>query len=169
MTKYFKKKSEETRGDEFDSWGNFIYYFEVEADGYPTKQLELYENGNRLKYHSKKLFDDYGRLGNQALDLDKFQSFEIEKDEFDTEWNTSNPKKEHKEILDLISTYLSTHYDQRFGQAIFNLGINEFVNKTQPEKESYKIRDIYNDQDDVIIKRIKSRFEWFETQKKESK
>ena len=56
MNKYFKRKWNETRGDEFDSWGTSIWYFEIGPDGYPIKQIELYENGNRLKYHSKKNF-----------------------------------------------------------------------------------------------------------------
>jgi len=78
----------------------------------------------------------------------------------------SNPKKEHREILNLISGYLADHYDQRFGQAIFNLRINEFVNRTQPEKENYRIRDIHGDHDSEIIERIKSQLQWFEKQKK---
>lgn len=69
MNKYFKRKWNETRGDEFDSWGTSTWYFEVDTDGYPTKQIELYENGNRLKYHNEKTFDDYGGLGDQALDI----------------------------------------------------------------------------------------------------
>ena len=166
MNKYFKRKWNETRGDEFDSWGTSIWYFEVGTDCFPIKQIELYENGNRLKYHAEKTFDDYGGLSDQVLDMDELQSFEIEKAEFDKEWNKSNPKKEHQEILDLISDYLSNHYDQRFGQAIFNLGINEFVNKIDPAKEDYKIRDIHGDTDDKILERIKSQLEWFKEQKK---
>ena len=78
----------------------------------------------------------------------------------------SNPKKEHKEILDLISDFLSNHYSQRFGQAIFNLGIKEFVNKTAPTKEEFKIRDIYNDSDKAILERIKGQLERLEKQQK---
>ncbi len=166
MIRYYKRNWEETRGDEFDSWGTSIWYFEVGNDNYPTRQIELYENGNRLKYHSDKTFDDYGGLGDQAFDLVEFEQFEIGKEEFEEEWSKSNPKKEHQEILDLISDYLANHYDQRFGQALFNLGINEFVNKMQPEKDNHRIRDIHSDQDSVIIERIKSQLEWFEEQKK---
>ncbi|WP_299884341.1 hypothetical protein [uncultured Lacinutrix sp.] len=166
MTKYYKRKWNETRGDEHDSWGTSIWYLEVGKDKYPSRQIELYENGNRLKYHSQKIFDDYGALGDQTIDIDEFGEFEIGKDEFELEWSKSNPKKEHQEILDLISDYLANHYDQRFGQALFNLGVNEFVNRLQPEKENYKIRDIHNDQDNVIIERIKSQLKWFEEQKK---
>ncbi|BCY27862.1 hypothetical protein [Flavobacterium okayamense] len=74
-------------------------------------------------------------------------------------------KKEHNEIINLISDYLNQHPDQRFGQAIFNIGINEFLNKVDPEKDDFRIRDIYNDQDSDIINRIKSQLEWFEKQK----
>lgn len=157
MKKYYKRNWEESRGDEFDSWGKATFYFEVNSDGYPVKQIELYENGNRLKYHSNKMFDDYGRLGDQSLDTDDFEPFEIDEAEFLKEWKKSNPKKEHQEILDLIASYLSDHYDQRFGQAIFNLRINEFVNNIDPAKEDYRIRDIHSDTDDMILDRIKSR------------
>ena len=89
MSRFFKRKWDETRGDEFDSWGTSTWYFEVDANGYPTKQIELYENGNRLKYHPEKTFDDYGGLSDQVLDMDEFQSFEIQKAEFDNEWKKS--------------------------------------------------------------------------------
>ncbi|WP_211236783.1 hypothetical protein [Sporocytophaga myxococcoides] len=165
MNRYFKRKWNETRGDEFDSWGTSIWYFEVEDNGYAVKQIELYDNGNRLKYHLDKRFDDYGGLGSQPLDLDEFKEFEINQDEFDFEWNKSNPKQEHQEILNLISDYLAKHYDQRFGQALFNLGIMEFMDKGDPAKENFRLRDIHGDSDENILKRIKNQLEWFEKQR----
>ena len=74
-------------------------------------------------------------------------------------------KKEHKLILDLISSYLEKYPDQRFGQAIFNLGINEFI-KNDSSLPTYNLRDIYNDEDYVVIKRIENQLEWFNLQKK---
>jgi len=74
-------------------------------------------------------------------------------------------KKEHKLILDLISNYLEKYPDQRFGQAIFNLGVNEFI-KNDSSLPTYNLRDIYNDEDSVIIKRIENQLEWFNLQKK---
>jgi len=168
MNKYFKRKWNESRGDEFDDWGSSTWYFEVGSGGFPIRQIELYENGNRLKYYSGKLFDDYGGLGDQALDLDEFKNFEIDKEYFENEWRKSNPKKEHQEILDLISKYLSNHYDLRFGQAIFNLGINEFVNKINPAKGDFKLRDIHGDEDQKILERIKGQLDWFEKQKRKN-
>lgn len=70
-------------------------------------------------------------------------------------------KKEHAEIIALISDYLSKHRNQRFGQTLFNLGINEFSNKLNPEKEDYKIRDIHSDSDEQILNRIKSQINSF--------
>ena len=95
MNKYYKRHWNELRGDEFDSWGTSIWFFEVGENKYITRQIELYENGNRLKYHSDKTFDDYGRLSDQPIDLEEFKEFEIEKDDFEHEWGKSNPKKEH--------------------------------------------------------------------------
>ncbi|MFK7908098.1 MAG: hypothetical protein AB8B69_23405 [Chitinophagales bacterium] len=90
MNKYYKRNWNEKRSDEFDSWGTSVWYFEVGKDGYPTRQIELYENGNRLKYHSSKTFDDYGSLSDQALDFVQFREFEIEQNEFELEWKKSN-------------------------------------------------------------------------------
>jgi hypothetical protein len=169
MKKYYKRKWDETRGDEFDSWGASMWYFEIGEDKYITRQIEIYENGNRLKYHNDKRFDDYGGLGTGPLDVIEFEAFEIDKDEFEMEWRKSIPKKEHKEIIDLISEYLSNNYDQRFGQTLFNLGINGFANKMNPEKENYKMRDIHGDSDKDILHRIKNQLERFEEQRKKNK
>ncbi|MCP4442915.1 MAG: hypothetical protein GY810_28755 [Aureispira sp.] len=73
-------------------------------------------------------------------------------------------KKEHQEILDLIATYLEKHPSQRFGQALLNLRINEFKNIQNPEKENYQLRDIHNDADSKIIKRIEKQLAWFDQQ-----
>ncbi|WP_438966449.1 hypothetical protein [Flavobacterium sp.] len=75
-------------------------------------------------------------------------------------------KKEHKTIIDLIHNYLENHPDQRFGQALFNLGINEFQKTTDPKNPNFDIRNIHNDKDEEILKRIEKQLEWFELQKK---
>ncbi|MBU2920513.1 hypothetical protein KO504_04105 [Winogradskyella psychrotolerans] len=75
-------------------------------------------------------------------------------------------KKEHKEIIDLISTYLEYDPELRFGQALFNLKINEFQKSTDSRNPNYNLRDIHNDNDADILKRIKSQLEWFDLQKR---
>lgn len=59
---------------------------------------------------------------------------------------------ESLEILKKIQDYLEENPSIRFGQALFNLGINEFdtTNKRNPF-----LRDIYNDSDSAILNRIK--------------
>lgn len=69
--------------------------------------------------------------------------------------------KEHKIILEKLKEYLERNPNQRFGQALFNLGINEFK-----ENEEFVLRDIYGDEDSKIIIRIKKQLNWFDLQKK---
>ncbi|MFI8380414.1 hypothetical protein [Leeuwenhoekiella sp. NPDC079379] len=75
-------------------------------------------------------------------------------------------KKEHKEIIDLISSYLEYDPELRFGQALFNLKINEFQKSTDPRNPNYNLRDIHNDNDADILKRIKSQLKWFDLQRR---
>ena len=65
-------------------------------------------------------------------------------------------KTEHKVILDLLTDYLSQEGIEhlRFGQALFNLGINEFATPNNPEEGKFLLRDIHNDDDGRIINRI---------------
>lgn len=84
--KYYKREWKESRGDEYDSWGTSIWYFETSDLGIPIRQMEIYESGNILKYSEQKPFDKFGQLGVHELDLDEFQNFEIGKDEFEKNW-----------------------------------------------------------------------------------
>ena len=165
MYQYFKKSWGRTREDEFQTWGKVTWFVETDEDGFPKRKIEVYENGNRIKYHQNKPFDDYGGLGNLALDLQEFSAYTIDQTIFEEEWKKANPKKEHQEIINLISRYLSDHYSQRFGQALFNLGINEFVNKMEPMNPNNRLRDIYNDSDEVILERIKTQINRFDQTK----
>jgi hypothetical protein len=71
-------------------------------------------------------------------------------------------QNEHRIILEKIGAYLEQNPDQRFGQAVFNLGINEFK-----KDEEFQLRDIYNDHDAEIIKRIEKSLDWFNSQSRE--
>lgn len=70
-------------------------------------------------------------------------------------------KEEHHIILDLIKSYLEQNPEMRFGQALFNLKINEFKKSIDPHKLDYTLRDIHNDSDIDIIMRIKEQLDWF--------
>lgn len=85
--KYFKRKWDESRGDEYDNWGCSWFYFETDDSGLPIRQIEEYDNGVVLKYSNERLDDKYGMLGDQELDLVEFKQFEITPAEFEKEWN----------------------------------------------------------------------------------
>ncbi len=73
-------------------------------------------------------------------------------------------KKKHKKIVEYISAFLNENPDQRFGQAIFNLKINEFLKEEDLMNPKYQLRDIYGDSDEEILHRIESQIKWFKKQ-----
>ncbi len=89
--RYFKRPWNETRGDENEDWGTSTWFFEVGPDFYITRQIEVYEGGQALKYDKGHLEDAYGGLGEGALDLgrDGFLPFEIDATEFERAWQTT--------------------------------------------------------------------------------
>lgn len=84
--RYFKRRWEENRADQCAHWGHSVYYFEVDDEMYPVRQIELYDNGNALQYSSEHLADEYGMLGDQPLPEAEFRQFEITGAEFDGAW-----------------------------------------------------------------------------------
>lgn len=74
-------------------------------------------------------------------------------------------KPEHKLILELLASYLEKNPSQRFGQALFNLNINEFQATNDLKNPDYTLRDIYSDNDTAILERIKNRLDLIESQK----
>lgn len=67
-------------------------------------------------------------------------------------------KKEHKEILKIITAYLQKYPQLRFTQAVFNLDINQ-----SPDEPEYQFkglfRDNHVDRHDEVLKRIKARID----------
>lgn len=68
--------------------------------------------------------------------------------------------QEQQEIIELISLFLKQNPEQRFGQALHNLDINQFSSK-----ENHDLRDIYNDDDSVILKRLKTQIDALQSNK----
>lgn len=88
-TRYFKRRWDETRGDEFDSWGAATYFFEVDASGWPTRQVEVYDAGPTLRYGPDHEEDQYGQLGQAQLDaLEDWTPWAISSEEFEQVWAT---------------------------------------------------------------------------------
>jgi hypothetical protein len=87
--RYFKRHWEETL-DEIDEWGTSDWYFELNSEGTPLRQVQKYENGKTLKYDENHIEDEYGGLGDQELDLEEFKEFEISEDDFLIIWNNGD-------------------------------------------------------------------------------
>ncbi|HEX9960521.1 MAG TPA: hypothetical protein VGB00_06295 [Pyrinomonadaceae bacterium] len=86
--RYFKFRWNEARSDKLADWGFITVYHEVDEDFYPTRQLEVYDNGNVLKYDLRHLDDEFGGLADQSLEdaLEDLDTLEISKDEFEDVW-----------------------------------------------------------------------------------
>ncbi|UII25050.1 hypothetical protein LVD15_17265 [Fulvivirga maritima] len=89
MKYYFKRHWDETRGDDYDSWGTSDWWFETDETGEVIRQMEFYEAGPVLKYNELYPEDKYGGLSEVPLDLKEFKDFAITEQDFENQWNTS--------------------------------------------------------------------------------
>lgn len=85
--RYFKRHWDEPRGDEHDPWGTSWWFFEVDDEAHPVRQLQLYESGRVLRYDASHLDDAHGGLGDQPLDLEAFAAHEISAEVFERTWS----------------------------------------------------------------------------------
>jgi hypothetical protein len=92
MYRYFKRRWNETRGDNFDSWGFSTWYFEVNVENYVTRQVEEYDNGKRLRYGTDvSIEDNYGGLSSYRLfetESDESEYSLITQSDFESVWDT---------------------------------------------------------------------------------
>ncbi|WP_444888657.1 hypothetical protein [Microbulbifer sp. JMSA008] len=91
--KYVKEYWDESRGDDFDHWGETWYYFEInESDNYANRQICVYTIGNSLKYDRGDCIDDeYGFLCDQPIELNE-STIEISQKEFEEVWQKNQAK-----------------------------------------------------------------------------
>ncbi|MDF2189351.1 DUF433 domain-containing protein [Paraflavitalea sp. CAU 1676] len=82
-----------------DSWGTSYYYFETDDQLNVLRQLQVFENGQVLKYDTEYLEDKLGGLSEVPLD-GEFDSFHIQKVEFEQIWASS----EYKQFPEIIIT-----------------------------------------------------------------
>ncbi len=88
MTHCFKREWEQTTGDELtDSWGASTYYFETDSDLNIIRQVQVFQNGQVLKYHQEFTEDEFGMLSDQQVDEDEFKEFFIDCNEFAKIWS----------------------------------------------------------------------------------
>jgi hypothetical protein len=78
---FYRRRWEESRGDEYDAWGPTVYYFWV-LDGVVEQQVKLYDSGILLAYDRYHREDQYGGLTTEPMDPDEWAPFEIDITEY---------------------------------------------------------------------------------------
>ena len=82
--RWFRRRWDESRGDENASWGPSTWFFEVGAEGWPIRQIEVYDNGPTLRYGPDHWEDQYGGLGQARLDeLEDWTPWTITNEDFE--------------------------------------------------------------------------------------
>jgi hypothetical protein len=91
--RFYRRQWAETRGDEFDDWGHSLWYFETDNEGWPVRQVEVYDGGQVLRYGPRHGEDHYGGLGQVSLygSGEDWGSLEITSAEFERVWRSDNP------------------------------------------------------------------------------
>jgi hypothetical protein len=88
VVRFFRRRWDESRGDEFDDWGPATYLFEVDVDMWPTQQIEVYDFGPILRYGPEHVEDEHGGLGEVRLDeLEDWSEWEMSAIEFERVWH----------------------------------------------------------------------------------
>ena len=86
--KYLKIDWDEITFDE--DWGLSSWYLEIGEDNYIRRQLEVFENSNRIKYDESHSNDSYGSLGDQPIELEELNGIVISAADFETEWGVKS-------------------------------------------------------------------------------
>jgi hypothetical protein len=89
MPTYFKRHCDELRGDEHNAWGISWWYFEVDEKGGVLRQIEQYDSGVRLCYGEQHIEDEFGGLGQTALDLSESGYTAISSQDVKAAWSLS--------------------------------------------------------------------------------
>ncbi len=85
-TQYYKRHFDEPRTEQSEVWGTCDYYFETNQNAEVLRQIEVYENGKTLKYGEQFKEDEFGFLADQPLVHSDIENFEINKTDFEYQW-----------------------------------------------------------------------------------
>ncbi|AWS45125.1 hypothetical protein [Streptosporangium sp. 'caverna'] len=89
--RYFRRRWDETRGDEYECWGTSLWYLAVDEAGDVCRQIEVYANGHVIAYDEKHHEDRFGGLTYATLDLEEFAPFEVSTQEFNEDLGKLSP------------------------------------------------------------------------------
>ena len=86
--RYFRRAWDELRSSDHASWGQATYFFETDNALIASRQVEVYDGGQRLCYDRSHREDEHGFLSDAPVfDDDEWPDlFEITAREFETEW-----------------------------------------------------------------------------------
>lgn len=85
--RHLKYRWDEDRGDEHADWGGSWWYFEIGDDGYPSRQVEEYDRGVRLRYCFEHREDRFGGLGyGHESAMDRPPDKVLSAEEFEAVW-----------------------------------------------------------------------------------
>ena len=87
-SRFYRRRWNESRGDEFYAWGPAVYLFQVGEDGFAVRQIEVYDAGPVLRYGPGHLEDRYGFLTSVRLtgDGEDWSPYAIAGEEFERFW-----------------------------------------------------------------------------------
>jgi hypothetical protein len=90
--RFYRRRWDEARGDEFASWGRSFWYFETDEEGWPVRQIEVYEAGRVTRYGPEHDDDRYGGLGEASLydSGEDWSTYEIADVEFERIWHSDS-------------------------------------------------------------------------------
>ena len=90
--RYFRRRWDESRGDEHDDWGASWWYLETDELGSVSRQIEAYDTGPTLRYGEEHPEDSDGAMASEPLDLNEFAPHEVGADVFEMAWSALKPR-----------------------------------------------------------------------------
>lgn len=137
MILHYKRYWNETTGDELtDSWGTSTYYFETDDNYFVLRQIQIFENGQVLKYDTEYLCDKFGGLSEMPLDNYDYKEFQIEKEEFEQIWQLKNYKKFPEIVCTQNTLWGQPRLDGR------RLAVGDIVSKVEYEDIKVIMEDL---------------------------
>jgi len=91
---YYCRPWSETTGNPLtNDWGTSVYYFETDDLMNVLRQMEVFANGQVLKYDTEYTDDQFGGLSEAALDAQDFAPYAISQEAFEEHWQSASYRR----------------------------------------------------------------------------